>query len=648
MNIQLKPIGTYQTGIFDEGAAEISAYDPSSQRLFVINGSSETLDVLDVSDPKNPTKLFAIDITAFGASPNSVAIKNGIVAAAIEADPVTEPGTVAFFDTDGNPLNSVKVGALPDMLTFTPDGTKLLVANEGEPRETGDPDGSVSIIDLSDGVESASVTTADFTAWNGKEDRLRRRGVRIFPDKTTAADFEPEYIAVSPDNKTAFVTLQENNAVAVVNLNSAKVTDIQPLGLKDWSQSNQLDASDKDGGINLKNYPVFGLYQPDAIATFAVKGKTYYITANEGDTRDEAKRVADLVLDPTAFPNAAELQLEENLGRLNVSSIDGDLDGDGDYDKLFTYGGRSFSIWDSKGKQVFDSGDTIEKLTAQLTPELFNANESDPEQFDQRSDDKGAEPEGVTIGVVNGKTLAFIGLERAGGGVLVYDVSNPIQPEFIQYVRVEGDIAPEGLTFISAADSPDGKPLLVVTNEVSGSTTLYEITMPTHVGTEGQDILIGTPEKDAIYGKGGDDRIWSGRQDDVVEGGDGNDLISGQGGNDTLVGSDGADSLYGEAGDDFLEGGSGNDFLLGWKGNDTLVGGAGSDTFVLAPGHGTDIVADFVIGEDLIGLKQGLTFSDLSVTVNGSKTEIVRGDETLAILNGVTESLTQADFMAIA
>lgn len=647
MNIQLQPIGRYETGIFDEGAAEISAYDPISNRLFVVNGFSQAIDVLDLSDPQNPAKLFEIDITALGASPNSVAIKNGIVAVAIEADPATEPGTVAFFDPDGNLLNSVTVGSLPDMLAFTPDGKTVLVANEGEPGDTTDPEGSVSIIDLSGGVENATVTTADFSAFNGKEDQLRRRGIRIFPDKMASEDFEPEYIAVSEDGKTAFVTLQENNAVAVLDLKQGKIKDIQPLGFKDWSQSSQLDASDQDGGINLKNYPLLGLYQPDAIATFSAKGKTYYITANEGDTRDENARVADLTLDPTAFPNAAELQLPENLGRLNVSTIDGDVDGDGDYDKLYTYGGRSFSIWDSRGKQVFDSGDAIARITADLTPELFNANNSDPAEFDKRSDDKGAEPEGVTIGVVGGKTLAFIGLERAGGGVLVYDVSNPHQPEFIQYARFDGDIAPEGLTFVSAEESSSGKPLLVVTNEVSGTTTIYEVEVPPTTGTSGDDILEGTADADVIDGGDGNDRIRGERGNDSLFGGSGNDKISGQEGDDTLLGGFGNDTLYGEAGDDVIDGGDGNDFILAWKGNDTVSGGDGSDTFVFAPSHGTDIIADFVVGEDFIGLKQGLTFADLSVATDGTKTEIALGGNTLAILNGVTDVLTEADFVAI-
>jgi Ca2+-binding RTX toxin-like protein len=645
MNIHLQQIGRSETGVFDEGAAEISAYEPTTKRLFVVNGSSETIDVLDLSNPTNPTKLFAIDITPFGASPNSVAVKNGIVAVAIEADPSTEPGTVAFFDADGTPLNSVTVGALPDMLTFTPDGTKILVANEGEPGDTSDPQGSISIINLSGGVSNATVTTADFTDWNGKEEELRNLGVRIFPNKTTAEDFEPEYIAISENGKTAFVTLQENNAVAVIDIKKAEVKDIQPLGVKDWSQFDRLDASDRDGGINLKNQPVLGLYQPDAIATFAAKGQTYYITANEGDTRTENARVASLILDPTAFPNATQLQAPADLGRLNVSRIDGDIDGDGDYDKLFTYGGRSFSIWNSSGQQVFDSGDAIEKITAQLTPELFNANNSDPAAFDTRSDDKGPEPEGVTVGVVNGRTLAFIGLERAGGGVLVYDVSNPRHPEFIQYARFDGDIAPEGLTFIAAADSPNGKPLLVITNEVSGTTTIYAIEAPTIVGTNGDDVLRGTAQEDVIDGQGGNDQIQSGRKDDEVTGGDGDDTISGQGGNDILFGGSGNDELYGEGGDDIISGGDGNDFIIGWKGHDTVSGGAGDDIFVLAPDRRTDVITDFVVGEDLIHLTQGLRFVDLSLTTDGTKTTIALGDETLTILNGVTASLTEADFV---
>ena len=922
-SIELTQIGRYDTGIFDEGAAEITAYDPSSQNLFVINGANRTIDILDLSDPSNPAFNSAIDIEELGGGINSIAIKDGVVAAAIESDPAQDPGTIVFFDTGGNVLNQVTVGALPDMVTFTPDGTKVLVANEGEPNEDdpgNNPEGSISIIDISSGVESATVTTADFTAFNGQEEELRGRGVRIFPGETFANDVEPEYITVSPDGTQAFVSLQENNAIAVVDSEAGEVSDIQPLGLKDYSRglpkltnypwdlseevlgttpagqeillgglsglfyegetedgklkfiatpdrgpngeptdvdddgvkerpfplpdyqaklirftldresgeftideeipltredgktpitglpnlqagepgsaytdespvdlngdpldndplgadmesivvapdssfwlsdeyrpaiyhfdahgvlidrfipqgtaasveeaegtfgtetlpavyaqrranrgfegmalntdngklyafiqspidnpdvsnpeakaadessdfnsrnsqvlrilevdpatgeatgeyvyflegssgvdkigdavyagdgkiqvierdsgtdansekfifevdltaatnilstdlstateedsalesmtpddlaemdiqpvtktqvlnlpsigytagdkpeglallddgslavindndfglldeeipvdgsvpfnpdpiqtvlgiiefnkSNGLDPSDKDG-IDIGNQPVLGLYQTDSIAAYEVDGETYYVTANEGDARDEDERVEDLELDPTAFPNAAELQTDDEIGRLEVSTIDGDIDGDGDYDRLVSYGGRSFSIRDSKGNIVFDSGDDFAQITAEQVPEIFNSNGT-VDSFDSRSDAKGAEPEGVVVGEIEGKTYAFVGLERTGG-VMVYDISVPSSSEFVQYINPLDeetgdalDLAPEGLQFIPAADSPNGEPLLAVSNEVSGTVSIYQIDL-----ADEPDILTG-------------------------------------------------------------------------------------------------------------------------------------------------------------
>ncbi|MGB7443107.1 MAG: choice-of-anchor I family protein [Coleofasciculaceae cyanobacterium] len=1134
MPVTLNQLGTFATGVFDESAAEIVAHDPTTQRLFVVNGNTSSIDVLDINDPANPVLLSLIDLTPFGAGANSVAVQDGIVAVAVEAINTQDPGLVVFFDVNGNLLNQVQVGALPDMLTFTPDGTRVLVANEGEPgdgsplvsggfeeglagwtptgdavlatntfgrgpvegdsqaflstatnevigldanfnpvaggtavpaanlppnlvnvilpntiegssltqtftatagetltfsynfltnetvgqnadpnfndyafisiegatevvnevladttasfnpisnldsfeqyeffNETGfetfsytfqttgqftlgvgvadvgefttvsgllvddfslsnDPEGSISVVDLAGGVAGATVTNLDFNAFNGREEELRNRGVRIFPGVTVSQDVEPEYIAVAPDGNTAFVTLQENNAFAVLDLTNNTVQDILPLGFQNYSrgpatlqqfefptlpvlgttpggqqillgglsglffagtaangnlqfvtvpdrgpngeptdtdgdgqderpfvlpdyqarvvrfelneatgaienlseiplvrpdgvtpitgrpnipgvdeepvdlngtlltydelgadlegiviapdgsfwmvdeyrpaiyhfstdgilinrfvpegtaalaaqpvgtfgteslpaeysnrrpnrgfeaialdtdrnilysfiqtplanpdratsdnssvirivgidpatgipveeyvylledadvrpggrvdkigdavyagdgkffvlerdastsptakkfifeidinsatnllspnaptlpaastleqltpdqlaasgirpvnkikianlpslgyqagdkpeglallpdgrlavlndndfglldqpipidgtvplnpnpvpvvlglinfgEGNTLDASDADGVINLRNWPVYGLRQPDAIASFAANGSTYYITANEGDDRGEDARVADLVLDPQAFPNAAELQQDANLGRLTVSTLDGDLDGDGDYDQLFAYGGRSFTIWDEFGNLVYDSGDDLEERLAQLLPANFNSDNTE-NSFDTRSDNKGPEPEGLTIGIVDGRTYAFIGLERVGG-VMVYDITEPTTPQFVEYINnrdfsgdpaagTAGDLGPEGLTFIAAEDSPNGQPLLAVGNEVSGSTTLYGITeaaqptadqILTQVGdnvfqVQGQATLLFSPE----------------------------------------------------------------------------------------------------------------------------------------------------------
>ncbi len=940
-SIKLTPIGLFDTGIFDDGAAEIPAFDPAAQRLFVTNGANDTIDALDLSDPSNSTLAFEIDITTFGDGVNSVAVSNGILAAAIESDPATDPGSVVFFDSDGNVLNQVTVGALPDQLIFTPDGTKVLVANEGEADED-DPDinppGSVSIVDIADGVANASVTTADFTSFDGQEEELRSRGIRIFPDVTVSEDVEPEFIAVSGDSTTAFVALQENNAIAVVDLEASEITELQPLGATDFSRGlprvtnyawdlsgevlgttpagqdillgglsglfyegttddgklqfittpdrgpngeptdvddngvkerpfplpdyqaklvrftldeesgefeiteeisltredgstpitglpnlqageagaaytdespvdllgnplsndpfgadmesvlvapdgsfwlsdeyrpaiyhfaadgvlidrfipqgtaasvgqsegtfgtetlpeiyaqrranrgfegmalntdngnlyaliqspidnpdvsnseakaldessdfnsrnsqvlrilevdpatgeavgeyvyflegspgvdkigdavyvgdgkfnvierdsgtdadsekfifevdltgatniistdlstatgldtalegmtpddlaaigiqpvtktqilnlpsigyiagdkpeglalldngslavindndfglldeeipvdgsvpfnpdptqtvlgiidfderphaaerrkgkrefdldNGLDASEVDG-INIVNQPVFGLFQPDSIVSYEVDGETFIVTANEGDARDEDVDVEDIELDPDAFSNADELQTEEEIGGLEVSSIDGDLDGDGDFDQLFSYGSRSFSIRDSKGNIVFDSGDDFERITAELVPEIFNS-EGTVDTFDEQSTDSGPEPEGLAIGKIGDQTFAFIGLEEVGG-IMVYDITIPAESRFVEYINPldaeTGDalnLAPEGLVFISAEDSPNGKPLLAVANEISGTTSIFEIDVTVTESTDDQEI----------------------------------------------------------------------------------------------------------------------------------------------------------------
>lgn len=899
------PLSKIGSLTLDKGA-EINAFDAASQKLFVVSGEPE-LQVVDLSNPRTPIALDSIDLSTFGDGANSVAIHNGLIAVAIEADSSTNAGRVVFFNADGELLANVRVGSLPDQLTFTPDGTKVLVANEGEPDDGINPVGSISIIDLAGGIETLgqeNVTTASFEIFNGREAELRAKGVRIFPGERVAQDVEPEFISVSPDGTTAFVTLQENNAFAVVDIEAATVQDILPLGVKDFSQGpaeltqtnlelpllgvtpaddqiklgglsglwfggtdadtgnlifytipdrgpnpdtldvdgddieerpfalpdyqarivklevtpdrrnvviaqeiflrqgdgitpitgrsnlgdeaideqpvdlsgnplaldpfggdfegiltdaagnfwmvdeyrpaiyqfsatgvllnryvpegtaaqvgeepgtfgsetlpdeyikrrrnrgfeavaldeaegilyafiqtplanpdrdasdnsdvirilgidttsgepvaeyvyfledsavreggrvdkigdavyaddgkffvierdsavgetakkfifeidlkgatnvlgldlfgdktleqqtpddldaigiqsvnkrkvtnlpslgylagdkpegltllpdgslvvlndndfglaekeipldgsvllnpdptpttlgfidfgegNTLDPSDEDGGINLQNHPVFGLYQPDAIASYQANGQTYYVTANEGDARDEDERIGELTLDPDAFPEADTLQADENLGRLEVSTIDGDIDGDGDFDQLFAYGGRSFSIWDAVGNQVFDSGDQIAQITAELTPDLFNANDGDPEEVDSRSDNKGAEPEAVTVGQIGNRIYAFIGLERAGGGVLVYDVTDPTAPVFQQYARDDEDIAPEGLTFIAADQSPNGQNLLVVTNEKSSTVAVYEFTPEVKIyNIQGEDHLSG-------------------------------------------------------------------------------------------------------------------------------------------------------------
>lgn len=970
-------LSTYETNIFDEGAAEIAAFDAASARIFFTNADANVVTILDISDPVMPAKVADIDLSPYGGGVNSVAVYDGLVAVAVEANNKTMPGSVVFFNTDGDFQAEVMVGALPDMVTFTNDGTKVLTANEGEPDDLYqlDPEGSVSIIDISGGVANAAVSTVTFTGFNGKKAALQNRGVRISgPNATVAQDLEPEFISVTPDDTRAYVSLQENNALAVIDLTTNELLDILPLGYKDhwrgapalteykinelidlpelgtpvfsdnrgpvilggfsglyfdpnesddenyvfytvpdrgpndaavpadevdqvgieqnlrpfllpeyqgrmvkftlnvtdgtmtlddqilltqqdgttpisgrgnvlgfdeipvtyteagtdydraelttatdtfhildhdpfggdfegivrdndgnfWMcdeyrpslykfatdgtlieryvaegssflgfaplevgsygaetlpaiyskrranrgfeaiaydpdsnvvyafiqspienpnrnsirdnsdvirilgvnatdgtpvseyvyllernrdaglgtrvdkigdaayvgngrflvierdssqpgedtgkkyifeinltgatnildnpiarrdsvsttgfktleemtadelasegilpvhktkllnlpsigympsdkaeglallpggslavlndndfgtagagitddsvlgiidflQNYGLDASDRDDGINITPEPVLGTFHPDAITSYTVNGQTFVLTANEGDARvypgddidggpdegdifNEEDRIDDFTLDTLAFPNAAELQMDENLGRLNAITTDGDLDGDGDHDILYSFGARSFSVWDAVGNLVYDSGDDFEQITATEYPDDFNSNNDENDSFESRSDNKGPEPEAITIAEYDGVPYAFIGLERIGG-VMIYDMSDPRAPTFVTYFNnrdfsvsdVEtgpvGDLGPESITFISEADSPNGDALLVVANEVSGTVSIFTFgetaTSVNHIASQEQTWRVfPNPVQDVIF-----------------------------------------------------------------------------------------------------------------------------------------------------
>ncbi len=511
--ITITPIGTYASQIFDQSAAEIVAHDPLTQRLFVVNAQSGFVDVLDISDPSVPTLLFNVDV---GGIVNSVDVYRGLVVAAVEVNPKTDFGKAVFFNADGSILASVTVGSLPDMITFTPDGRRVLVANEGEPSldYSVDPEGSVSIIDLPDRIEEltqANVRTATFTKFNDAE---LDPAIRIFgPVATVAQDLEPEYIAVSRDSSTAWVALQEANAIAVLDIESGEFTALKPLGFKDHLlPGNELDVSDRDGVINITNWPVLGMYQPDGIATMQYRGRNYILTANEGDSRDwpgYSEEVRFASLSPSICPDSARLleflssnqmgitsvdllRRNENMGRLTVTRATGLREDGACYEDIYAFGARSFSIWNEKLELVYDSGSEMERIIAERNPDFFNSNHRE-NSFETRSDDKGPEPEAVKVAQLWGSTYAFIALERIGG-VMIYDVSDPYSPYFVDYVNNRdfsfppgtlqaGDLGAEDLLVIEASDSPiSGVPLLVVANEVSGTTTVFRIDRVRRVG----------------------------------------------------------------------------------------------------------------------------------------------------------------------
>ncbi len=455
-----------------EGASEITAYDKISKKLFTVNVDLNEISIHDISDLDAPVKENSIDLNAYGA-PNSVAIFEGQLAIAVEDNVKQNPGKILLYNTaDNSLLKQYTVGSLPDMVTFSPDGKILVSANEGEPNDdyTVDPEGSVSIINLENDV----VTTLNFTAFNAQEAALESEGFRVFgPNADLAKDVEPEYVAISEDSKTAWVSLQENNGIAKINLQTKTIEAIYPLGFKDYSlANNSFDASDKDDVKELKSWPVKGIYMPDAIVYVKINGIEYIISANEGDARDydgfsEEVRMDDLTLDETVFDADKDYLNEINLGRLKTTTTLGDVNNDGKVEELYSYGARSFSIWSDNGNLLYDSGNNIATQTLALTTDRFNDD-------DKRSDDKGAEPESVEVlNIGNQRYILFVGLER-NDQVMVYDITNPNAPEFLQILSNAGDEAPEGLLVIKSEDSPNGKDLLVVSNEDSGTVTIYQ------------------------------------------------------------------------------------------------------------------------------------------------------------------------------
>lgn len=459
------------------GGAEVVAFDAARELVLVLGP-----DGVDALDAGTGALRFSLPKSAPGdlGTGNSVAVGGDLVAVAYDGPEPGSDGTVALyrFDAAGGSaalVRTVEVGVVPDMVVFTPDKSRVLVAIEGEPTEDyeADPAGGVAVVDVATGE-------ASFAGFEGFDTgALRAAGVRITgPEGTTAAtDLEPEYIALSPDGKRAFVTLQENNAVGVLDLegeHGPAFTAVVPLGVKSHtSPGTGLDASDQDGGVNIQPWPIRGLYMPDAIAAFEQDGRTYLVTANEGDSREygdyeDAARVEDITLDPVTFPAGLNLQDPAGLGRLEISPPDGDRDGDGDYDALFAFGARSFSVWEATEDGValaFDSGDLIERTLASEAPALLD---------DGRSDSKGPEPEHVALGRIGGALYAFVGLERADS-VMAFRIDGPDDVAYAGLIAAPGDDAPETFVLAPAGDAPGGDPVLYVANEGSGNSRAFAL-----------------------------------------------------------------------------------------------------------------------------------------------------------------------------
>lgn len=495
--VSLNYIGSFDPSGTNNSSTEIVVHDPATQKLFTISSITDVFDIINFSNPTAPTVVNTVNMAPYGGI-TSIAVKNGIVAA---ASPNANPqlnGSVVFFDTSGTFLKQVTVGALPDMITFSPDGTKVITANEGEPNDayTVDPEGSVSIIDISGGISNltqSNVTTLNFNAFDSQVAALAATGLRkVRTNNTLSQDLEPEYVTVSSDSQKAWVSLQENNAIAEINLATKTITNIWGLGKKDMSlPGNGFDASDNNGEVLIANWPVKAYYMPDGIQNFKVGSTHYIVTANEGDEKDlpgfsERTTVGanTYILDPSVFPQSSILKASYNLGRFRVSNATGNTDGDADFEEMAALGARSFSIFNADTQQiVYDSGDRFERYIAANHPLIFNA-DNEANGIKSRSRAKGPEPEGVALGTIAGQTYAFITLERTGG-VMVYNVTDPNNPTFTDYKHSRmtsaygGDNGPEGIIYIAPENTTTGKGYVVIANEISGTLSMYEIVSAT-------------------------------------------------------------------------------------------------------------------------------------------------------------------------
>ena len=494
-SLSLRFVTSFEPSRTRTNSCEVIAYDPMSERLFTTSGIEGFVDITDFSEPSSPKLIRSINMNQYG-SITSLAVHNGLLVVASPNAMPHLPGSVIAMSLDGVPIKQFTVGVQPDMIIFTPDGNKILVANEGQPNldYSIDPEGSVSIIDISKGIENtvqSDVRTLDFTAFNAQSSSLIAEGVRkTRASSTLSQDIEPEYITVDENSQRAWVTLQENNAIAEVNLINQSIVSIFPLGTKDYSkQGNGIDASDNNQVIAIANWPVKAFYIPDAIANYSVNGNRYLITANEGDekeytTLNERTTVgaSSYVLDPVRYPHRNQLKKNHMLGRFRVTNLNGDANGDGVFEDIYCVGSRSFSIIDASSKNtIYDSGDDFEMITSTLSfiSPIFNA-DNENNTLKGRSRSKGPEPEGVVLAEIDGRTYAFTTLERIGG-IMAYDITNPNDVSFVDYANsrstssYSGDLGPETIIYIPPSKHRKNRSYLAVANEISGTISIFEI-----------------------------------------------------------------------------------------------------------------------------------------------------------------------------
>ena len=502
-----------------EGSSEIAAFHAGSKRIFATNGVKNTIDIFDISDVANPKKVGSVSLAPYGNDVTSVAAGKDVVVAAVLVTetfsatgvPTTPNGKIVVFDTNGKVLSSADVlGVLPDSVTFAPNGTTALVAIEAQPvcakdnpattekeqsdyTKASDPVGGVSVVDLSNPAAPV-VKFAGFDQFTVAQ--MKAKGIAVSTVvNNVSKDFEPEFVT-AVDNETAYVTIQEANAIGKLNIQTATFESIT-RAFESKIATVARDTSDKDSGAGPRTYPnVVGASQPDAIAGFKMGSGNYFLTANEGDAREytclnDDLRAASLTVDTRRFPNWSTLKADAALGRAKVNPTNGDKDGDGDIDTIHLRGSNSMTMY-RNGLAIWDSGDLLDQIQT-LAFGVANINGAHSYSKDkatmnyvgqERSDDKGAEPEGVAVGMVGDRRIAVLGLERMTA-LAVFDITQPRVPVFIEWLQMlptkatpAKDVkhwSPEGIVFVPADKSPSGKALIITSYELSGSLSIHQI-----------------------------------------------------------------------------------------------------------------------------------------------------------------------------
>ena len=502
-----------------EGSGEIATFHPGSKRIFATNGVKNAIDIFDISNVAAPKKVGSLSLSPYGNDVTSVAAGRDVVVAAVlvtetfsaTGAPSTPNGKLVVFDTNGKVLSSPDIlGVLPDSVTFAPNGTTALVAIEGQPvcakddpataakedtdySKASDPEGGVSIVDLTNPAAPV-VKFAGFKQFNVAQ--LKAKGIAVSSVvNNVAKDFEPEFIT-AVDNKYAYVTIQEANAIGKLDIEAASFESVTRAFESKLSVTAR-DTSDRDSGAGPRNYAnVVGASQPDAIASFKVGSGHYFVTANEGDAREytclnDDQRASSLKVDTRRFPNWSTLSANAALGRAKVNPTIGDRDGDGDIDTIHLRGSNSMTMY-RNGIALWDSGELLDQIQIKAFG-VANINGSHSLSSDKstmnyvgqdRSDDKGSEPEGVAVGMVGNTRVAILGLERMTA-LAVFDITQPRTPVFQEWLQMlpakatpAKDVkhwSPEGIVFVSADKSPSGKALIITSYELSGSISIHQI-----------------------------------------------------------------------------------------------------------------------------------------------------------------------------